>query len=80
MNSWTWCGPGTEMGWMWIFPLLFFLLLIGMMGFFWRRGFGAWCGMMEDHGHETPQQILDRRYASGELTKEQYVEMKHNLG
>ncbi|HLZ35901.1 MAG TPA: SHOCT domain-containing protein [Nitrospira sp.] len=80
MNPWTWCGPGTGMGWMWIFPFLFFLLMIAMTGFFWRRGFRApWCGMMGDHQHENPRQILDRRYCSGEVTREQYDEMKRNL-
>lgn len=73
MNPSTWCGPG-----MWIFPFLFFVLMIGMM-FFWRRGRLPWCGMMGNHSHETPRQILDRRYASGEVTKEQYDEMKRNL-
>jgi putative membrane protein len=78
MNPWTWCGPG--MGWMMIFPFLFFLLMIVMMVLFWRRGFRLpWCGMMGDHSRETPRQILDRRYASGEITKEQYDETKRNL-
>jgi putative membrane protein len=76
---WPWCAPGMGMGWMWIFPLLFFLVMIGMMGFLWRRGSRPWGGMMGDHQHETPRQILDRRYAGGELTKEQYDEMRRNL-
>ena len=76
---WAWCGPGTGMGWMWIFPLLFFLVMIGMMGVFWRRGFMSGCGMMGDHRHETPREILDRRYANGEVTKTQYDEMRRNL-
>lgn len=76
---WGWCAPGTGMGWMWIFLFLFFLLMIGMMGFFWWRGFRPWCGMMGGHEHETPQQILDRRYASGEITKQQYDEIRRNL-
>lgn len=68
------------MGWMWIFPFLFFFFMIAMMVSFWRRGLRApWCGMMGGHSHETPKQILDRRYASGEVTKEQYEEIKHNL-
>ena len=78
MNSWPWCGPG--MGWMWIFPFLFFLLMIAIMVSFWRRGVRLpWCGMMGSHIHESPRQILDRRYAGGEITKEQYDEMKRNL-
>ena len=79
MNPSTWCGPG--MGWMWFFPFLFFIVMIAMMGLFWRRGVRPpRCGMMGDHLHETPRQILDRRYASGEITKEQYDEIKRNLG
>ena len=73
-----WCGPG--FGWMWIFPLLLFVLMVAMMALFWHRGFrGPWCGMGMMGGHETPRQILDRRYASGEITKDQYSEMKRDL-
>ena len=25
---WAWCGPGTGMGLMWVFPLLFFLVMV----------------------------------------------------
>jgi uncharacterized membrane protein len=68
------------MGWMWIFPFLFFLCMMGMIGMFWWRGFGRpWSGMKGSHFHETPRQILDRRYVSGELTQQQYEEMKRNL-
>lgn len=76
---WSWCVPGTGMGLMWIFPLLFFVVMIGMIGAFWRRGLGRGCGMRGDHRYETPRQILDRRYAAGELTKEQYDEMRRNV-
>ena len=76
---WAWCAPGAGMGWMWIFPLLFFVVMIGIMVLLWWRGFRPWCGMMGDHQHETPRQILDRRYASGEITKQQYDEMRSNL-
>jgi putative membrane protein len=63
---------------MWIFPFLFFLFMMGMMGMFWWRGFRRpWAGM--GYFHETPRQILDRRYASGEVTQQQYEEMKRNL-
>lgn len=77
MNAWTACGP--EMGWMWIFPLLFCSIMIGMMILFWRRGVMSRCGMMSHHEHESARQILDRRYAGGELRKEQYDEMKQSL-
>ena len=28
---WSWCAPGTGMGLMWIFPLLFFLVMISFI-------------------------------------------------
>ncbi len=77
MNAWTACGP--EMGWMWIVPVLFFLAMGGMMIMFWRRGLLPCHAMMGHHEQETSRQILDRRYAGGELRKEQYDEMKRNL-
>lgn len=77
MNAWTACG--SEIEWMWIFPLLFFLVMIGMMIMFWRRGLPLCHEMMGHDNQETIRQILDRRYASGELIKEQYDGMKRNL-
>jgi uncharacterized membrane protein len=39
--------------------------------------------MDRSHGHggarETAREILDRRFPSGEITKEQYEEMKRTL-
>lgn len=64
-------------GFMWIFPLLFFIVLLVFLfrgpGWFWRdRGGG-------DNKRESPREILDRRYANGEITKEQYEEMRRTL-
>lgn len=70
-----WWGPG--FGLMWIFPLLF---LIVMIVFLFRGGPGRfWRGDSRDDRRESPREILDRRYASGEITKEQYEEMKRTL-
>lgn len=76
--------------WMWIFPFTFMVIMILFLaacvfGFFRRPGgWGSSCPMcgwnargMKDL--ETPRQILDRRYASGEITREQYEEMQHHL-
>lgn len=58
----------------------------------WRRGTGRLTGwqfldccipgqrQMERWWTEPPGQILDQRYASGEITKEQYEQMKSDLG
>lgn len=68
-------------GFMWIFPLLFLIVLIvflsrGGPGWFWR---GRWPDDRREEKRESPREILDRRYASGEITKEQYEEMKRTL-
>jgi Spy/CpxP family protein refolding chaperone len=43
----------------------------------WGSHGGAhWAGR---HGGETARQILDRRYANSELTKEQYDQMKRDI-
>ena len=78
-------------GWMWIFPLTFMVIMILFMvtcafGFFRRSNrWGSSCPMCGWHAggtkedRETPRQILDRRYAGGEITKEQYEGMKQDL-
>ena len=76
MEPWQWWWPG--MGFMWIFPLLF---LIVMIVFLFRGPWWARHGHDRDHGNhrESPREILDRRYASGEISKDQYEEMKRTL-
>jgi putative membrane protein len=75
---------------MWIFPFTFMVLMmlfIGIWAFgFFRRsgGWGHSCPMCGWHprgtqDQEPPRQILDRRYAGGEITKEQYEGMKQDL-
>jgi len=76
--------------WMWIFPFTFMVLMILFMatcafGFFRRSsGWGSSCPMCgwSKRGTkdvDTPRQVLDRRYASGEITKEQYEGIKQDL-
>ena len=76
--------------WMWIFPLTFMVLMmlfiaICAFGFFRRSGgWGHSCPMCGRQpggktDQDTPRQILDRRYAGGEITKEQYEGIKHDL-
>jgi putative membrane protein len=58
---------------MWIFPFTFMILCLVFLFLFLFRGPRWFFGHWDHHGsRETARDILDRRYASGELTKEQY--------
>ena len=67
-------------GWMWVFPLsflaacLFFLIVYIARGPRWFQGRADRAVL-----HEAAREILDRRYASGEITREQYEEMRRVL-
>jgi putative membrane protein len=67
---WWWSG----FGFMWIFPLLFLIIL----ALFLFRG-PWWRDRDRAERRESPREILDRRYASGEITKEQYEDIKRTL-
>ena len=67
MSSW---GGGIAMG-------LTVVIVVGVLVYLLVRGFGT-----NDFGstsHETPLDILKKRYARGEITKEQFDEMKKDL-
>jgi putative membrane protein len=68
----------------WIFPLLCMIFMVLMMIMMFRQGggcmpFGIGHRGRGVNGNETPQQILNRRYANGEITKEQYEAMRRDL-
>ena len=68
-------------GFMWLFPILFFVVFMFFMrGMFGRGSHG--CGPHDDSAkHEdNAREILDKRFAKGEITKEEYEEMKKSLG
>ena len=70
-------GPWGGLPWMWIFPLIF---LIVILVFLFRSGGLPMCG---NHGtnkrEESARELLDRRYASGEISREEYQQMKKDL-
>ncbi|MEJ2184105.1 MAG: SHOCT domain-containing protein [Nitrospirota bacterium] len=81
-GPWTmWWGHGT--GW-WIFPfvmmgvmIIFFFLFFLLLG---RRGWRSpRCGFGEQKDVETPLDILKKRYAKGEIGKEEFETMKKDL-
>ena len=70
-----WWGHGL----MWIGPLLFLLVVIVLLGFLFRGPSWGWRGNDRGERPESAREILDRRYARGEITKEQYEEMRRTL-
>ena len=57
------------MGWgMWLIPFIIIVLLV----IFFRNN-------TSQSQNETPLDILKKRYAQGEITKEQFDEMKKNI-
>lgn len=57
--------------------VIFFLLILLLVGFWFTRIGGPITSAMTRH--ETPLGILKARYARGEITKEQFEEMKRDL-
>ncbi len=72
-------------GGMWIFPLVFFSMMLIAMVIFSRRGFrGPWQGRGGNQPAERPSEegaldILKKRYAKGEITKDEFEEMKKDM-
>jgi uncharacterized membrane protein len=77
MEPFGWWWPG--MGFMWIFPL-FFLVGMALCVLFMFRG-GWWSG--HRHGRHLSSgsalDILDRRFARGEIDRAKYDEMRAAL-
>jgi putative membrane protein len=87
-------GPHTHWFWiipfLFMILMIFFATRMARRADAWRSGvgpngrgrFGCWgpgYGPMARWWSETPFQILDRRYASGEITKEQHEQMRSDL-
>ncbi len=70
--------------WWWIFPIVMMILCLVMMR-------GRMCCMMRRHDSQdsdvphgnvpsdSAREILDRRYALGEISKDEYEEKKRNI-
>jgi len=69
-----WWGP---FPWMGIFPLIFLVVLLLFL--FRGAGWPGCGGHRTRDREESAREILDRRYARGEITREQYQQMKKDL-
>jgi putative membrane protein len=86
MEATHWWGPHPHG--FWIIPLVFMIVMCLLAGLMARRAGGWRCGIgrigpghygWREGSSDTPRQILDRRYASGEITKEQYEQVRRDL-
>jgi len=81
-------GPCWTFGWWWMLPLIMIASCVFMM-FVMRRRMPEWmCRMMGPPGlgpgsrgaptapTDSAREILDKRYVSGEISKEEYEEKK----
>jgi putative membrane protein len=71
---WWHYGPGGWFPFVWIFPMLFLLALVLLLG---RRR--PWWGERGGDSGPSAREILDRRYARGEITREQYQQLRRDL-
>lgn len=72
--------PGYFMGgWMWLFPLLFLGVILFV---FSSRNFKSHCDNTSNHDTKketSALEILKKRYAKGEISKDDFEEMKKTL-
>jgi putative membrane protein len=63
------------------FGLLIPLILIGLvaLAFGWRPHFNQQPSAQHSNGQQTPLEILKARYARGEISKEEFDQMRKDL-
>ncbi len=71
-----WGHYGWGMGFGWLYMIIFWIAMIVAIFYFARTAFKTSDCMMQ---HESPLDILKRRYAKGELTREEFERAKEDL-
>ena len=83
-------GPEQTMWWpwagMWIFPMIMFIVIFVFIFLFAGRRWGCWAPWsdqarynLEGRGSESALEILKKRYAKGEITKDEFEQMKKDI-
>jgi putative membrane protein len=72
-------GYGPGWGWMMLMPLLWIVLLGVIVWAVVRLTQRPGDHVRDQQRRETPQEILDRRYASGEIDADTYAQARANL-
>ncbi len=78
-------GSENMVGNWWVIPVICMIVMFFFFMMFRRRGFRPPWGknsdehLRESQGSETAIDILKKRYAKGEITKEEFEQMKKDL-
>lgn len=67
-------------GWFMSIVWIVFIVMLGFLLFQMMRGQGGTPGAPSGGPAESPLDILKRRYANGEITREQFDSMKRDIG
>ena len=69
--------PWAPFGWFFFIPLLFVAFFA--LRFFWWGRWGGWGGRGWYYQGDSAMQLLRERFARGEITKEQFEQMRKDL-
>jgi putative membrane protein len=72
-------GAHDGMGWWMVFGMIWMVILWGAVIWLIAWGVSQFAGR-DRHDGESPLDIARRRYASGEITREQFEQLQRDLG